>query len=157
MGCQKKIAESIVDAKADYVWTLKENQPTLHQEVRDFFESAQADGWRDMRHEEHETMGGEHGRIETRRVVVSDDIEWMTDRRWGRGLRSVVMIESTRTLGGESTTLLLEQPGAGGRDESRTHSGALGDRERPALGSGHGLRRRPLPNSPQSTTCATVR
>jgi predicted transposase YbfD/YdcC len=72
-GCQKKIAEAIVDAKADYVLILKDNQPTLHQQVRDFFESAQADGWRDRRHDEHETVDGEHGRIETRRVVVSED------------------------------------------------------------------------------------
>ena len=41
MGCQKRIAEAIVDAKADYVLTLKDNQPTLHQQVRDCFESAQ--------------------------------------------------------------------------------------------------------------------
>ena len=103
MGCQKKIAESIVTAKADYVLTLKDNQPTLHQEVRSFFESAQADGFRDTRHDENETVDGEHGRIETRRVVASDDIEWMTDRRLWKGLRSVVMIESTRTMGEESS------------------------------------------------------
>ena len=103
MGCQKKIAESIMDAKADYVLTLKENQPTLHQEVRDFFDSAQADGFCSTRHDETETVDGEHGRIETRRVVASDDIEWMTDRRLWKGLRSVAMIESTRTMGEKSS------------------------------------------------------
>ena len=48
-------------------------------------------------------MHGEHGRIETRHGVVSDDIEWLTDRYLWKGLRSVVMIESTRTLGEESS------------------------------------------------------
>jgi hypothetical protein len=45
-----------VDAKADYVLTLKDNQPTLHQEVRDFFESAQADGWRDSRVDDRQAL-----------------------------------------------------------------------------------------------------
>ncbi|MBN1610478.1 MAG: ISAs1 family transposase [Polyangiaceae bacterium] len=88
---------------ADYVLTLKDNQPTLRQEVRAFFESAQADGFRDTRHDENETVDAEHGRIETRHVVVSDDIEWMADRRLWKGLRSVVMTESTRMLGEESS------------------------------------------------------
>ena len=99
MGCQKKIAEAIIAAKADYVLTLKDNQPTLSQEVREFFESAQADGFRGTRHDQTETEDGGHGRIEVRRVFASDDIDWMADKTVWKGLRSVVMIESERTVG----------------------------------------------------------
>jgi hypothetical protein len=37
MGCQYKIAEQIVAAKADYVFSLKENQQTLCRDVSEYF------------------------------------------------------------------------------------------------------------------------
>jgi predicted transposase YbfD/YdcC len=49
MGCQKKIGEKIVAGKADYILSLKENQPSLHREVQEFFASAESDGYRDVR------------------------------------------------------------------------------------------------------------
>ena len=40
MGCQKKIAESILNKGADYLLAVKENQPSLHEEInRLYFES----------------------------------------------------------------------------------------------------------------------
>lgn len=38
MGCQREIAEAVVEAKADYVIALKGNQVSLHEDVKDFFE-----------------------------------------------------------------------------------------------------------------------
>jgi predicted transposase YbfD/YdcC len=43
MGCQYKIAEQIVEAGGDYLFSLKENQGTLHGDVggplvREYFE-----------------------------------------------------------------------------------------------------------------------
>jgi predicted transposase YbfD/YdcC len=99
MGCQKKIAEVIVDGGGDYVLGLKDNQPTMHQEVAQFFESAQADGFRDTRCDQAESVDGDHGRIEVRRVSCSDDIDWMEDKAQWKNLRSVVMVESERTVG----------------------------------------------------------
>jgi hypothetical protein len=37
MGCQKKIAETIIEQEADYLLALKDNQPKLHQAVQDYF------------------------------------------------------------------------------------------------------------------------
>src|SRR5262249_16612793 len=37
MGCQKEIAQKILDAGADYVLTVKDNQPKLHEAIRAFF------------------------------------------------------------------------------------------------------------------------
>ena len=34
MGCQKKIAEKIVEKKADYLFSLKGNQEKLHENVK---------------------------------------------------------------------------------------------------------------------------
>src|SRR5262249_6239869 len=36
-GCQKNIAAQIVAQEADYVLALKDNQPTLHEQVGDYF------------------------------------------------------------------------------------------------------------------------
>lgn len=37
IGCQKSIAEQIVDGGGDYVLAVKDNQPTLHDAVHDYF------------------------------------------------------------------------------------------------------------------------
>jgi predicted transposase YbfD/YdcC len=37
MGCQYKIANQLVDAGADYVFSLKENQETLYDDVKTYF------------------------------------------------------------------------------------------------------------------------
>ena len=39
MGCQKNIAQGIVDRGADYLLAVKENQGQLYQDVRDLFEA----------------------------------------------------------------------------------------------------------------------
>ena len=75
MGTQKAIAEKIMDAKADYVLALKENQGTLEQDVALFFDDpVLAAGC--ARHEE--TDSG-HGRIEER-VVRAADAAWLAER-----------------------------------------------------------------------------
>lgn len=103
MGCQKAIAEKIIDAGGNYVLGLKENHPTLHQEVEQFFEAAQAEAYRDTRCDQDETVDGGHGRIELRRVSASDDIDWLADKSHWKGLRSVVMVESERTVGDKTS------------------------------------------------------
>jgi predicted transposase YbfD/YdcC len=97
MGCQKAIAASIVGRGADYVLSLKDNHPTLHAEVAEFFEHAEQVGWRVAAHSTKQTTDGGHGRVEVRRVWASDDIEWLDVAGAWTGLRSVVMVERERT------------------------------------------------------------
>ena len=40
MGCNPNIAQSILDAEADYLLAVKDNQPTLHAEIKSYFETA---------------------------------------------------------------------------------------------------------------------
>ena len=47
------------------------------------------------------TVDGEHGRIETRKITVVHDVEWLQDRHDWPGLKSVVVVESTREVGGK--------------------------------------------------------
>ncbi len=41
MGCQRDIAKQIIEYDGDYVLSLKGNQGTLHEAVRDFFTIAE--------------------------------------------------------------------------------------------------------------------
>jgi len=76
MGCQVDIAQSILDAKADYLLAVKDNQPTLHGDMRSYFETAPA-----AEVERAQTVGKEHGRLEIRTCTVSHEVDWMTAER----------------------------------------------------------------------------
>jgi predicted transposase YbfD/YdcC len=78
MGCQTEIARAIRGKGADYLLALKDNWPVLAGEVRHFFDTAPAGSLA-----RHETIDGNHGRIEVRRAVVSHDVAWLaSDRRF---------------------------------------------------------------------------
>ena len=48
MGCQKEIASTVIDRGDDYVLALKENQPQLHEEVKEMFSHARRTGFADL-------------------------------------------------------------------------------------------------------------
>jgi len=102
MGCQRGIARKIVDKKADYVLALKGNQSALRDDVELFAVEQKAAGFKDTTISRHETVDGDHGRIETRTVTVIHDVAWLQERHGWPGLRGVVMVESTRQIPGAS-------------------------------------------------------
>ena len=104
MGCQQAIAQKIVQGGANYVLGVKDNQPSLCEALRELFAAHDARGLKTVRFGEHTEVGKDHGRIETRRCVVSEDIQWLAQRERWCGLRSVAMIESTRQIGEHSST-----------------------------------------------------
>ena len=67
MGCQKAIAQTIIEAGADYVLALKDNHPALCEDVRLWLDTEVACG----RLPAQETVKKDHGRIEIRRYVLS--------------------------------------------------------------------------------------
>jgi predicted transposase YbfD/YdcC len=91
-GCQKDIAAKILDKEADYVLALKENQPTLHAAVADFFlrqvETDNAGG--QLRHHREEESG--HGRTETRETFVAGVPKGMAAAGAWVGLATLVMV-----------------------------------------------------------------
>ena len=99
IGCQREIAKKIVDKKADYVLALKGNQGSLREDVELFAAEQKANGFKDTKVSRHETVDGDHGRIETRAYTVIHDIAWLQERHDWPGLKSVVMVESTREIG----------------------------------------------------------
>ena len=99
MGCQRDIAQNILDKKADYVLALKGNQGTLREDVEVFAAEQKANGFKDTKVSRHETVDGDHGRIETRTYTAIHDVAWLQERHDWPGLRGVVMVESTREIG----------------------------------------------------------
>ena len=111
MGCQRAIARQIRDKKADYVFSLKGNQSTLHDDVRVFFEDARAHGFygkdegRRIAHGYCETVEKDHGRIETRRcwVVQGASLDWLWQKGDWAGLYRIGAVESERRVAEKTT------------------------------------------------------
>ena len=101
MGCQRDIAQKILDKKADYVLALKANQGSLRQDVELFVAEQKAKGFADTELSQNTTIDGDHGRIETRTTTVIHDVEWLQERHDWPGLKAVVMVESSREISGK--------------------------------------------------------
>lgn len=104
MGCQKKIAKEIVDQEAHYVLSLKGNQGVMHTEVEELFDSMPLEkiaAGKPVSEEIcdfHQTVDGDHGRIETRRFWSTSDIDWFEDKDSWKGLASFGMVEAKREI-----------------------------------------------------------
>jgi predicted transposase YbfD/YdcC len=99
MGCQRDIAAKILAKKADYVLALKGNQGTLREDVELFATEQMANGFKDTKVSRHETIDGDHGRIETRTYTAFHDVAWLQERHDWPGLQGVIMVESMREIG----------------------------------------------------------
>ena len=98
IGCQKEIARAIRAAKAHYLLPLKDNQPTMHDEVLMFMEDLAASGAKALTFSRHVDKG--HGRVEVRRAWHSPDVAWFADRAEWKDLAGFVMVETVRTVNG---------------------------------------------------------
>ena len=90
------VAEQIVDADADYLLTVKENQPKLQAEIENFFSQAHALDWEGVEHLVHKTVEKDHGRVETREVRVINDLEWLPQRASWKKLTTLIEVKATR-------------------------------------------------------------
>jgi len=99
MGCQKTIAETIVTAQADYVLALKDNHPTLCEDVKLWLDTENAKSRLPI----YETIDKDHGRIEIRRYSLSAEIDWLTQKPEWAGLQAIGRVESTRIVGDKTS------------------------------------------------------
>jgi predicted transposase YbfD/YdcC len=104
MGCQKDIAKKIREKEADYVLALKGNQGTLNNDVRLFLEMEISKAKSTALSDTHIDITKGHGRIETRKCVVTNDIQWLTQKDEWKDLKTLIMIEETRQTGAKTTT-----------------------------------------------------
>ena len=101
MGCQRDIAAQIVDQGADYVLGLKGNQGLMHEATEDFFVTAESAGFKDIKYDFVEEIDGDHGRIETRRYWITDDLCTLPRTEIWKGLQSIGMVERKCEMGGK--------------------------------------------------------
>lgn len=102
MGCQTEIAEQVLVQDADYVLALKENQPTLYEEVVDTFAQARSSGFAEYSittwdHWRQVNKG--HGRLETREHWVLADpqvLTYLQEATPWPGLRALGVVEAER-------------------------------------------------------------
>lgn len=93
LNCQKTIAKKVIACQADYLLQVKGNQPTLHADLELLFEQGLRDDCQGVPYAYAEETTGGHGRIETRRLWSTWDVDWFADREKWPGLASFICIE----------------------------------------------------------------
>jgi predicted transposase YbfD/YdcC len=100
IGCQKKIAEIIIEEGADYVLALKQNQGNLYEDVSQLFAAARNQEFKNISHQFHKSVEKGHGRIETRRYWIMGNTDYLIGAEKWAGLKSIGMVESERQVNG---------------------------------------------------------
>lgn len=100
MGTHPPIAQKILDKEADYILALKKNNKNFFLEVENFFNN-----FKDSKliHDFTEHQVKAHGRIEIRKCYMITALEYIPDTANWPGLKSLVCIESQRTVNGKTT------------------------------------------------------
>lgn len=98
IGCQRSIAQRIVNSGNHYLLALKANQKSLLEDVTPYFddlEKFEGSVWQEY------DKG--HGRIEKRTAYVLGDVRWLQKEHNWPGLRSVALVVSERTVKNKKT------------------------------------------------------
>ena len=101
MGCQKDIAQQIINQKGDYVLSLKKNHKTLFLQVENLFTNLISNK---IQFDYHQTKEKSHGRLEIRQcwtVQLTDLSEPLYKSNEWKNLKTIVMIKSKRVLNGK--------------------------------------------------------
>ena len=101
MGCQKEIAQQIIEAQADYLLAVRKNQGQLYEDVRDLFEGAQEFDFEGVPYDFARPVNKNHGRLETRQCWVITDPDCLdyiqTRQQWAK-LNAVVKVTAQREM-----------------------------------------------------------
>jgi predicted transposase YbfD/YdcC len=104
IGCQKEIAQKVLDRGGQYVLAVKANQGALHDDIRTFLDDAIERGFQGLEHDLYERTEKGHGRIETRWCWTTSQIDWLRNRHDWPGLGSIAVVESRRQIGDQTST-----------------------------------------------------
>lgn len=96
MHCQKNTAVAIRAAGADYLLAVKDNQPSLYEDIKLFFDDAMEQADEELLQAVDEPDNG-HGRLDERTVWASGEVAWLRRRHpeW-RDLHGIVCVEGRR-------------------------------------------------------------
>ena len=113
MGCQSEIARQITEGGGDYILAVKDNQPALHADLKLLFDEAIKSNFDGMGYDHGEQVDKGHGRIETRRLWITRDVDWLREQgKWPK-LRGAICVESVRQVldpaGGQPKTTVTRR------------------------------------------------
>jgi len=91
MGTQREIVKKIRKKKAHYVLALKGNQGTVHDEVKQYFDSNEFL----EKCTYHKTVEKARSSVETREYWQTDDVRKITNFKKWTGLKSIIMTKNT--------------------------------------------------------------
>ncbi|MGD1918401.1 MAG: ISAs1 family transposase [Pleurocapsa sp.] len=109
MGTQHVIARRIQAIGADYVLALKANHPTLHAQVKQWFETAQASNFESIKYSDDVRVESGHHRREKRRVTevcIKQMGDLYKQSQWS-SLQTIVRVVRTRYLWNKTTTEVM--------------------------------------------------
>ncbi len=107
IGTQKQVAANVLNAQANYILQVKENQPTLATKIASSMDDAILDHFKDLSSDRFDETNAGHGRIEKRTLWVC----WEPQQLLGEdlagewpGLKSLIAVERTRVSTGKTGT-----------------------------------------------------
>ena len=103
MGTQPGIARAIRERGAHYVLAVKDNQPTLAESMREFFDQFQAAPAQRTPHSFFESIEKNHGRLEHRRCYSFGQLDCLHLPASWPDLGSFAVIKSERTVKGKTS------------------------------------------------------
>jgi predicted transposase YbfD/YdcC len=102
MSCQKEIVKTIRKKEADYILAVKENQPTLHENIKEYFDGMESGEIREMPQDVWQgTWEKKHGREEKRELRTVSDLDWMENRESWQDLKTIVQYRVFRKEAGK--------------------------------------------------------
>jgi predicted transposase YbfD/YdcC len=101
MSCQTAIVHKIREKKADYILAVKDNQETLHKNIRDFFDGMERGDIHDIPEDVWQSaLEKDHGRLEKREVRIVTAIDWLENKELWQDLRTIIQYRTHRTKTG---------------------------------------------------------
>jgi predicted transposase YbfD/YdcC len=97
MGCQKEIAGYIDKERGSYVLAVKDNQKSLHEQIKQAFRQMPIAS-------SHSTLDKGHGRIEERVCSTITDLRFVDESVNWAGLTTLVQIVNTTTAKDKTTS-----------------------------------------------------
>lgn len=101
MGCQKDIARQIIEKKGDYVLAVKGNQGSLHEEIINFFDQAEAIVFEGINYDRHKSYEENRNRKEERVLFTTEEIDWLPMKECWPGVKSIACLQSSRECRGK--------------------------------------------------------
>jgi predicted transposase YbfD/YdcC len=96
LHCKKTSAKAVVEAGADYLFVVKDNEPSLREDIELYV--------REETLETHTTTEKNGGRIETRTAYVSCDINWLHGHEKWINLSCIGAINTEFEKGGKKSS-----------------------------------------------------